>query len=355
MKKVKIAAWVLSAALALQFSIPAFAATPVEDTASSTSESIAAELADVESEENSSEYVLKRHANNLHPTGYPGLDMISSNWRDNYVWSSSNTTVVTVNSHGTATAQGLGTAVVSATSKSNPNRVLNFRCVVKDAELEVSSSSSSLCITYDNENPTTQMKISDSFRTITYADWTSSNPEVASIDSNGNVTAYKEGTTIIRVSTNEGSCSYTMDVSSNKGAVYFSADRSKEYGSKYRTMLESGKLGDIKIGDAINLNDYLKRDERVQIQGWSSSNPAVATVSESGWVTAVGEGEATITVTSTEGKSAECRLLIGQAAQEQYREAVKSYETFQSVVAVTAVGIIIIALIAGVASSGASA
>lgn len=355
MRKVKIVALVLSAALALQFSIPAFAAAPVDDTIPSTSENIAAEQVDIESDENSSEYVLKRHANNLHPTGYPGLDMISSYRRDNYVWSSSNTTVVTVNSHGTATAQGLGTAVVSATSKSNPNRVLNFRCVVKDAELEISSSSSSLCITYDNENPTTQMKISDSFRAITYADWTSSNPEVASIDSNGNVTAYKEGTTIIRVSTNEGSRSYTMNVSSNKGAVYFSADRAKEYGSTYRTMVESGKLGDIKIGDVINLNDYLKRDERVQIQGWSSSNPAVATVTESGWVTAVGEGETTITVTSTEGKSAECRLLIGQAAQEQYREAVRAYETFQGAVAVTAVGIIIIVLIASVASSVASA
>lgn len=355
MRKVKIVALVLSAALALQFSIPAFAAAPVDDTIPSTSENIAAEQVDIESDENSSEYVLKRHANNLHPTGYPGLDMISSYRRDNYVWSSSNTTVVTVNSHGTATAQGLGTAVVSATSKSNPNRVLNFRCVVKDAELEISSSSSSLCITYDNENPTTQMKISDSFRAITYADWTSSNPEVASIDSNGNVTAYKEGTTIIRVSTNEGSRSYTMNVSSNKGAVYFSADRAKEYGSTYRTMLESGKLGDIKIGDVINLNDYLKRDERVQIQGWSSSNPEVATVTESGWVTAVGEGEATITVTSTEGKSAECRLLIGQAAQEQYREAVKTGEMIQGVLFVTALGIVIIVLIASAASGGANA
>lgn len=354
MKKVKIVTWALSAALALQFSIPAFAATPMEDTASSTSESVVAEQADVESEENSSEYVLKRHANDLHPIGFPGLDTISSYRRDNYVWSSSNTNVVTVNSHGTATAQGLGTAVVSATNKST-NRVYNFKCVVKDAELEISSSSSSLFITYDNENPTTQMKISDSFRAITYADWTSSNPEVATIDSNGNVTAYKEGTTIIRVATNEGSCSYKMEVWSDKGAVYFSADRSKEYGSTYRTMVESGKLGDIKIGDVINLNDYLKRDERVQIQGWSSSNPAVATVTESGWVTAVGEGETTITVTSTEGKSAECRLLIGQAAQEQYREAVRAYETFQGAVAVTAVGIIIIVLIASVASSVASA
>ena len=114
-------------------------------------------------------------------------------------------------------------------------------------------------------------------------------------------------------------------------------------------------MGDIKIGDVINLNDYLKRDERVQIQGWSSSNPEVATVTESGWVTAVGEGEATITVTSTEGKSAECRLLIGQAAQEQYREAVKTGEMIQGVLFVTALGIVIIVLIASAASGGASA
>lgn len=355
MRKVKIVAMVLSVAFALQFSIPAFAAAPIENAVQSTAESVSAEQVNVESEENSSEYVLKRHANNLHPTGYPGLDIISSNWRNNYVWSSSNTNVVTVNSRGTATAQGLGTAVVSATSKSNPNRVLNFRCVVKDAELEISSSSNSLCITYDNENPTAQMRISDSFRAITYADWTSSNPEVASIDSNGNVTAYKEGTTIIRVSTNEGSRSYTMEVSSNKGAVYFSADRSKEYGSTYRTMLEAGKLGDIKIGDVINLNDFLQHDARVQIQGWSSSNPAVATVTESGWVTAVGEGEATITVTSTEGKSAECRLLIGQAAQTEYREAVKRGEIIQGILCVTAFGIMVIVIIMSHTAGGASA
>lgn len=358
MKKLKVISMVLSAALFLQFSVPAFAAQPTDKVSSSAltnEDEIETDDEAIISEENSSDYVLKRHANNLHPTGYPGLDMISSSRRDNYVWSSSNTMVVTVNSHGTATAQGLGTAIVSATSKSNPDRVLNFRCTVKDAELEISSTSSSLCITYDNENPTTQMKISDSYGTITYANWTSSNPDIASIDSNGMVTAYREGTTAIRVSTNEGSRSYSMTVSSLKGALYFSSDRSKEYGSTYRTMLEAGKLGDIKIGDVINLNDYLKHDDRVQIQGWSSNNPSVATVAESGWVTAVGEGEATITVQSTEGKSAECRLLIGQVAQEEYREAVRNQNKMENILFVTALGIVIIVLIASASSGGASA
>lgn len=47
MRKVKIVALVLSAALALQFSIPAFAAAPVDDTTPSTSENIAAEQVDM--------------------------------------------------------------------------------------------------------------------------------------------------------------------------------------------------------------------------------------------------------------------------------------------------------------------
>lgn len=357
MKKLKVISMVLSVALLLQFSVPAFAAQPTDKVSSSAltdEDEIKTDDEAILSEENSSDYVFKRHANNLHPTGYPGLDIISSR-RDDYVWSSSNTMVVTVNSHGTATAQGLGTAVVSATSKLNPDRVLNFRCTVKDAELEISSASSSLCITYDDENPTTQMKISDSYGTITYANWTSSNPDIASIDSNGMVTAYREGTTVIRVSTNEGSRSYSMTVSSLKGVLYFSSERSEEYGSTYRTMMEAGKLGDIKVGDVINLNDYLKHDDRVQVQGWSSTNPSVATVTESGWVTAVSEGKATIKVQSTEGKSAECRLLIGQAAQEEYRETVRNQNKMENILFVTALGIVIIVLIASASSGGASA
>ena len=47
--------------------------------------------------------------------------------------------------------------------------------------------------------------------------------------------------------------------------------------------------------------------------------------------------------------------MIGQAAQEQYREAVKTGEMIQGVLFVTALGIVIIVLIASAASGGASA
>lgn len=50
---------------------------------------------------------------------------------------------------------------------------------------------------------------------------------------------------------------------------------------------------------------------------WESSNTAVATVDQSGKVTAVGAGEATITVTTKDGgKTAECKVTVSDAAEE---------------------------------------
>ena len=43
---------------------------------------------------------------------------------------------------------------------------------------------------------------------------------------------------------------------------------------------------------------------------WSSSAVAVATVSDKGLVTAIGKGEATITVSSSNGKKADCQVIV---------------------------------------------
>ena len=51
---------------------------------------------------------------------------------------------------------------------------------------------------------------------------------------------------------------------------------------------------------------------------WRSSNPAVALVDANGTVTAVSEGEATITASTPEGRNATCKVYTGAvAAQKQ--------------------------------------
>lgn len=47
---------------------------------------------------------------------------------------------------------------------------------------------------------------------------------------------------------------------------------------------------------------------------WVSSNPGVATVNAEGKVTAVAEGEATVTALSPEGRSAECLVKVALPA-----------------------------------------
>ena len=302
MRKMKFVAMALTAALALQFTVPAFAAQLPETEAApeqaATAEAPDEVQAEALEEENLIEFrTLVRYASNTHPSETVSVGFTSNT---NYSWSSSDTSVVTVDQKGRVTAQGLGSATVTAVRKDDPEKTSKYYYTVKNASLELSCSPSSLTIDYDDLHPTAQMRISDSYGTINYKNWSSSNPNVATVSSSSVVTAYNEGSTRITVSTNEGTASYIVTVSSRIGALYFSYERAASYGSTSRTMLESGKLGNIKSGDVFNLGDYLVKDSHVQVQSWTSSNPAVATVTESGWVTAVGDGETTITVTSTE-------------------------------------------------------
>ena len=71
---------------------------------------------------------------------------------------------------------------------------------------------------------------------------------------------------------------------------------------------------------------------------WVSNDPAVVTVSEDGYVTAVGSGQTKITVVSPDGKYAECTCYVG--------DAVNRYQAQHRLQTVLGVGMLIV--IAGV-------
>jgi len=120
--------------------------------------------------------------------------------------------------------------------------------------------------------------------------WTSSNPAVATVDEIGLVTAISIGRATITVTSNDGSfraqCAVVVNaptiavtgVTLNESAITLYAGETEEL---LETVLP------------INATD--------QSVTWSSSNSAVATVDESGLVTAVSAGIATITVTTIDG------------------------------------------------------
>ncbi len=121
--------------------------------------------------------------------------------------------------------------------------------------------------------------------------WTSSDPSVASVSDQGLVTSLKKGTATVKLVTEDGgfTAEFTVTVSPT--------DRISVTGIKldsYSAKVEKG--GTFKISASV-----LPANANEKGITYTSKNPAVATVSSTGTVTAVGYGTTQITVTSVEG------------------------------------------------------
>mgnify|MGYP005761988863 CR=1 FL=1 len=131
-------------------------------------------------------------------------------------------------------------------------------------------------------------------------EWSSNNNNVATVDGNGHVTAIAPGEAKITVKTTDGSLSANCTVIVNKKEVLITnieVDETLElYENETRTLT-------IKIEPTNATNKNLQ---------WSSSNDNIVTVDSSGTIRAVSQGDAEITVTSTDGsnKSATCKVKV---------------------------------------------
>lgn len=131
-------------------------------------------------------------------------------------------------------------------------------------------------------------------------EWKSSDESVATVSQTGLVTALKEGSSAITVITNDGGLKATCDVTVNKKVI---AVTSVVLGNTELTLVEGEEE---KLAVAVTPENAT--DKSVV---WESGNESVATVSQEGLVTAVGEGKATITVKTNDGGfSASCEVTV---------------------------------------------
>ena len=129
-------------------------------------------------------------------------------------WSSSNAEVAAVDSNGKVTAKKAGTAVITATSSNR--KTASCTVTVKQKEIAITGISlnkSTTSIT-EGESETLTATITPSNATgDKTVKWSSSNAEVAAVDSNGKVTAKKAGTAVITAtSSNRKTASCTVTV-----------------------------------------------------------------------------------------------------------------------------------------------
>ncbi len=130
--------------------------------------------------------------------------------------------------------------------------------------------------------------------------WTTSDANVAKVDTEGNVTAVAEGTAIITATSGNGKTAQCAVIVSRKPNPVTAIALNK-------TTLK------ITEGDSETLTvTYTPADADDRNVTWTSSDDNVATVDVNGKVTAVAEGTAIITATSENGKTAQCAVIVSR-------------------------------------------
>ncbi len=131
--------------------------------------------------------------------------------------------------------------------------------------------------------------------------WSSSNTNVATVNSSGVVAAVAAGTATITVTTNSGNKTATCAVTVVSGTIVPTS-----------VSINGCPGSNMTIGNTATLTRAIQPTNATnQNVTWSSSNTSVATVNASGIVTAVAAGSATITVTTNSGnKTATCAVTV---------------------------------------------
>jgi uncharacterized protein YjdB len=121
--------------------------------------------------------------------------------------------------------------------------------------------------------------------------WSTSNENVATVSESGLVTAISEGEATITVTTIDGGHTASIKVTVEKPPPVLVTGVTISEGDQ-----------ELEVGETVQLNAEVEPENATNKDvTWSTSNENVATVSESGLVTAISEGEATITVTTIDG------------------------------------------------------
>ena len=214
-------------------------------------------------------------------------------------WTSSKTSVVTV-SNGIVTAVGPGTSTVTAkVGDKTATCTYTVKAPLTSIELNngtdeielLKGQTKTVGVKFNPENTTDE-------KTVT---WESLNEDIATVDSNGKITAIKEGTATIKA-TSTVSNAITDSITVTVTEVPLNSIAIEQVDD---TMLRWDRLQLNVIYNPENTTDE-------KTVTWESSNETIAIVDENGMVTALKEGTVTIKATTANGKEAEKEIMMPQ-------------------------------------------
>ncbi|GAB1344549.1 hypothetical protein MASR1M101_36760 [Gemmatimonas sp.] len=212
-------------------------------------------------------------------------------------WSSSNTGVATVSSAGLVTSLAAGSTTITATSEGQSGSVALTVTPVPVASVTVTLAASSLVEGQTTQGTALLRAANGSTLTERTVAWSTSNAAVASVSQSGLVTAVAAGTATITATSEGQSGTAALTVTVVPAA----------------TVTVTLASAAITVGQTSQGTAVVKAANGAVLTGrtvaWSTSNAAVASVSQSGLVTGITAGNAVITATS-EGQSGTANVTI---------------------------------------------
>lgn len=210
-------------------------------------------------------------------------NVLPASAEDHVVWSSSNPLVASV-VEGVVTALAPGEATITVSAISGEVEA-SFTVTVPEYEVDISNDTLGLTV---GETGSLEAGYELDKPLMGSIKWSSSNPAVASVDSEGNVKAITAGTAIITATAPNGNTAQCVVTVSSP-----------------QVTITGGGL--MYVGDTTTLTATANGIASFQ---WSSSNPTVATVDQNGRVTALSEGYAVITATAGDGSGASASTTV---------------------------------------------
>ena len=250
------------------------------------------------------------------------------------LWSSNAPAVASVTNEGIVTPLTVGTATIVVISQDNAAAFATFTINVQESVIPVAgvTITQTGLLLEENDEPvqlTANVSAADPLQTPsnTAVTWTSSNPAVATVSSDGTVTPHLAGTAIVTVTTLDGGFTDTCDITVQRTDVTsFTLDITKLAFSKDATGTQAEKQLTATIQPA---NATYKQVE------WSSNDETVATVSSTGLVHITGKvGTAIIAALHVNSKKmATCTVTVVDASDLEVDFPVHENKAYQGYIA----------------------
>lgn len=215
----------------------------------------------------------------------------------NVKWTSSNTKIATVDENGHVTYVKPGKVTIIATSEAKPELMAMCEFTITEPVKSISLDTKSISLLVGENYRLTYVVLPETAydRSVTFTTMDSS---VATVTSNGLITAKKAGTTYITVTTTDGKLSQVCTVTVKQAATSLKLDATA-------LVLDAGETYTLEA-------TFTPKTTTESKLRWASNDTSVAKVDTKGMVTAVGEGTCIISVTSTNNLTVFCYVTVNQ-------------------------------------------